>query len=126
MMDVAIGLFLIAHGLIHVAIYATPPPQDGSAPFDPSHSWALAGAHVAESSTRSLSVLVAWVSGIVLAVAGVALLAGSAVWIPIAVIGAASGLFLKVLFFNAWLSAGILIDLGILWAVAAGWPPSLM
>jgi hypothetical protein len=69
---------------------------------------------------------VAWVSGIVLAIAGVALLAGSAVWIPIAVIGAASGLFLKVLFFNAWLSAGVLIDLGILWAVAAGWPPSLM
>jgi hypothetical protein len=33
---------------------------------------------------------------------------------------------LKVLFFNAWLSAGVLIDLGILWAVAAGWPPSLM
>jgi hypothetical protein len=87
---------------------STPSPNRGTGtPFDPSHSWALAGAHVEESSTRSLSVIVAWISGIALAVAGVALLAGSVVWIPIAVIGAAAGLMLKVLFFNAWLSAGV-------------------
>jgi len=126
MTHVAIGLFLVAHGLVHVAIYALPQPEDEGAPFDPSYSWALTSAHVAQNSTRRLSVLWAWISAIVLSLAGVALLAESALWVPVAVVGAASGLLLKAVFFNTWLSAGILIDLGILWAVAAGWPPSLL
>lgn len=33
--------FLIAHGGIHVAIWATPKPNDQEAPFDASHSWLL-------------------------------------------------------------------------------------
>jgi hypothetical protein len=31
--------FLIAHGGVHVAIWATPKPEDQKVPFDASHSW---------------------------------------------------------------------------------------
>jgi hypothetical protein len=37
-MSVLGGLFLIAHGLVHLAVWL-PEPKD--APFDPGHSWLL-------------------------------------------------------------------------------------
>ncbi|MPZ91432.1 MAG: hypothetical protein GEU68_07370 [Actinobacteria bacterium] len=86
----------------------------------------LTRAHVAQNSTRRLSVLMAWISAIVLSLVGAALLAESVLWVPMAVFGAVSGLLLKAIFFNTRLSVGVLIDVGILWAVAAGWPPSLL
>ena len=33
--------FLIAHGLVHLAIWLLPRPSDQEAPFDPDHSWLL-------------------------------------------------------------------------------------
>jgi hypothetical protein len=33
--------FLIAHGLVHLAIWLMPKPPDQKAPFDPGHSWLL-------------------------------------------------------------------------------------
>ena len=41
--------FLIAHGVIHAAIWALPKPAGQQAPFDPAHSWVLG-----ESSRRCL------------------------------------------------------------------------
>jgi hypothetical protein len=82
---------------------------------------ALTSAHVAQNSTRRLSVLMAWISVIVLSLAGAALLAEAVLWVPMAVLGAASGLLLKAIFFNTWLRVGVLVDLGILWAP---WPPT--
>jgi hypothetical protein len=43
----------------------------------------------------------------------------------LALAGAATALALKGLWFNTWLSLGIAIDLGVLWAVVTGWPTSL-
>lgn len=31
--------FLVAHGLVHLAIWLMPKPADDKAPFDPDHSW---------------------------------------------------------------------------------------
>jgi hypothetical protein len=31
--------FLIAHGLVHLAIWLVPKPSDQKAPFDPDHPW---------------------------------------------------------------------------------------
>lgn len=53
------------------------------------------------------------------------MLADWSVWVPMAVSGAVAGLLLKGLFFNPWLIVGVLIDIGVLWASSAGWPPSL-
>src|SRR4026207_1011810 len=33
--------FLIAHGLVHLAIWLMPKPPGQKAPFDPDHSWLL-------------------------------------------------------------------------------------
>jgi len=41
---IGIGLVLLGHGLIHVAIYA---PTAADAPFDPGHSWLASGARQA-------------------------------------------------------------------------------
>jgi hypothetical protein len=78
------ALFLIAHGLIHGAIYATPRDSAKPAPFDPGHSWALASVHVADHPARSASIALACTAGLAFALAGVVLLAGGSWWAPIA------------------------------------------
>ncbi|MDQ3662096.1 MAG: hypothetical protein M3454_13780 [Actinomycetota bacterium] len=117
--------FLIAHGLIHAAIYAIPKDPDKPAPFDPSHSWAFAAVHVAERPARTFGVRVPWLTALLFAGAGIALLVHSSVWVSIAVCAAAIGLLLKGLFFHPWLILGVLIDIGVVWAATAGWPGSL-
>jgi hypothetical protein len=117
--------FLIGHGLIHPGIYAVPKNPDKPAPFDPNHSWALAAVHLAERQARSFSVTVSWLTALLFVGAGVAVLVQSSLWVAIAVCAAALGLLFKGLFFHPWLILGVLIDIGVLWAAAAGWPGSL-
>ena len=117
--------FLFAHGWIHAAIYALPPDEKKPPPFDPKHSWALSAAHVAEHPAKTLALTFAWVTTALFGVAAAALLADSPTWLPIAAAGASAGLLLKALFFNPWLSVGVLIDAAVLWAASAGWPESL-
>ncbi len=118
--------FLLAHGLIHPAIYAIPKDPTKPAPFDPSHSWALTSAHVAEHPARTLGVAMAGLTAVLYAAAGVVLLGDSSPWMPLAVCAAVTGLLLKGLYFHPWLAIGVLIDVGVLWAAIAGWPPSLV
>ena len=118
--------FLITHGLIHAAIYAIPKDPDKPAPFDPNHSWAFAGVHVAERPARTFGVRVSWLTALLFAGAGIALLVHSSLWVSIAVSAAALGLLVKGLFFHRWLILGVLIDLAVLWAATAGWPASLI
>jgi type IV secretory pathway VirB2 component (pilin) len=94
MIRLLIGGFLIAHGLVHVAVWATPKPKGGG-PFDPSHSWLI-------GSTKGLAALLAVVVAIVLIAGGVALFSHSALWRPLTVIGLAASLFLDALYFNPW------------------------
>jgi hypothetical protein len=46
-------------------------------------------------------------------------------WAPVAALAAAAGLLLKLGWFHPWLTAGVLLDVGVLAAVAAGWPAAL-
>lgn len=112
--------FLIAHGLIHAAIYAIPKDPDKPAPFDPGHSWAFPAVHVAERSTRTFGVTVSWLAALLFSGAGIALLVHSSTWVSIAVCAAVLGLLLKGLFFHPWLVLGVLIDIGVVWAATAG------
>ena len=102
-----------------------PKDPEKPAPFDPTHSWALAAGHVAEPKARAFGVWLSWLTALLFVGAGIALLADSSSWIPIAVGAAALGLFVKTLFFHRWLILGVLIDLGVLLAASAGWPASL-
>lgn len=118
--------FFVAHGWIHAAIYALPPDPDKPPPFDVKHSWALGAAHVAEHPAHTLALWFAWITTALFVVSGIVLLADSEAWIPVAAAGATAGLLLKGLFYNRWLTAGVLIDVGVLWAAYSGWPESLV
>ena len=98
MTRILIGAFLIAHGLVHIAVWATPRTKkiQAETPFDPSHSWLIG---TARGFAAPLAVAVA----IILVVVGIALFAHAGLWRPLTVAGLAGSLFLDVLYFNPWL-----------------------
>jgi hypothetical protein len=103
-MTVAAGLFLIAHGLVHLAVWLPAPQKD--APFDPGHSWLLADAR---SQARTL----AWAACLALAASGTLVMVGAGLAAALAVTGAAISLALVVLTFYAWLLGAAAIDVAI-------------
>jgi hypothetical protein len=121
-----LGLFLLAHGLIHMAIWL---PQAFSlqaatgpdAPFDPGHSWVISG--FSEGGARWLSVALALVATAVYVGAGASLFASQPWWRPLTIAASVASLTLLVLYFTPWLSAAVLIDVMLLLAVLwAHWP----
>ena len=122
MTKLLIGGFLIAHGLIHAAVWAA--PKGSSQPFDPSRSWLLEAFGVAHDPARTLSVVLAVTAAMGFVAAGVTLFAGSDWWRVLAIVTAAESLPLFLLFFHPWLTLGAAIELGILYAlVVSHWPP---
>lgn len=102
-MDVVAGLFLIAHGLVHLGIWL--PSAKPDAPFDPHRSWLLE-----EAGTASR--LLAVVAAILLMVAGVLVLGGEGA--AVAAAGAAVSLLLIAITFNVWLLAAVAINVAII------------
>jgi hypothetical protein len=114
---IGIGVILLAHGLIHVAIYA--PPTAADAPFDPRHSWLVGGPRQA----RPFLLTFAYASAAAFAIAGIGLFAHQDWWQPAAIVAAALSLLLLVLFFNPWLTIGVAINVAvILVLVQTDWP----
>ena len=105
------GLFLVAHGLVHLAVWVAPfDPTKGS--FNPSHSWVLTRVGV-ESWARPIAVGLSTACAVVFVVAGVAVL-GQAAWAPgLAVAGAVLSLLLTVAYFHRWLSINLAINAAI-------------
>lgn len=87
------GLFLIAHGLIHLAIWL--PRPDSKAPFDAGHS-PFAG------NVRRLAAAVAVAAAVMLAAGGLGLIGGASWWAPVTITGAAISAALLLLTFNKW------------------------
>ena len=102
--------FFLAHGGIHLAIWATPTPKEANVPFDPTQSWLV-------GSQRGLAMLLALAAAGFLVAAGVGLWIGGPWWRTIAVAGLASSLVLMILFSHTWflpiqvVNAGLLIRL---------------
>jgi hypothetical protein len=109
MLRVLLGLFVVAHGLVTFGIWAAPVPE--KAPFNPSRSWLL-------GDTRTLAVALAVVAAVAFVVAGGGVLAQQGWWADAAVAAGAVAVVLMGLYFNPWLSAGILISAAILYAGA--------
>jgi hypothetical protein len=109
-----LGVFFVAHGLIHVAIWA-PGYGPEKVPFDASHSWLL-------GNQRPLARMLAFAAA-VLIVAGIALLAWGEWWRPTAVAGLSVSPALLLLYFHAWylfiLAVNIALIVGIGWL---DWP----
>jgi hypothetical protein len=116
-----VALFLIAHGLVHVAIYAAPPDPSKGAPFDPSRSWLLADRGVDAGAMRATSIALALATAAGFGVTG-ALLLLDGPWAGPAVVASLSGLTLKSMWFHLWLTLGVAIDLAVATAALAGLP----
>ena len=117
MIRILIAGFLIAHGLVHIAVWATPKLQtaEGS-PFVSSNSWLI-------GSTKALAALLAVLVAVVLISGGVALFAEAELWRPLTIVGLAGSLFLDVLYFNPWFIFIGLVNAAFLWALTwAHWP----
>ena len=112
--------FLIAHGLVHLAIWLMPKPADQKAPFDPDHSWLL-------GEQKTMAVLLAVTAAALLVAGGFGLWAHAGWWRSVAVIGLAASFSLMVVYFNPWylfiegVNAALIV--GIVWLT---WPSKTM
>ena len=118
LLRVLLGVFFIAHGLVHVAIWAPKyDPAKGS--FDASHSWLL-------GDQRPLARVLAFAAAAILTVAGIALLAQGGWWRPTAIVGLSVSTALLLLYFTPWylfiLAVNIALIVGITWM---DWPAKL-
>ena len=86
--------FLIAHGLVHLAIWAPKYDREKVA-FDASHSWLI-------GDQRRLAQVLAFAAAALLALAGIALWAHGGWWRPTAVLGLSVSTVLLLLYFNPW------------------------
>lgn len=112
--------FLIAHGLVHLAIWLMPKPPDQKTPFDPNHSWVL-------GDQRMIAVVLAVTAAGLLVAGGLGLWAHAGWWRTVAAIGLAASLGLMIVYFNPWylfietVNAGLIV--GIVWLT---WPSRAM
>ena len=118
-----LGLFLIAHGLVHAGIWLAPLPSGGDGvPFDPKHSWLINGLFGGDAM-RVLSILLAAAAALGFVLGGAGLLAHQGWWRPVVIGAAVVSLVLIGLYFHPWLSAGLGLELVILVALVwANWP----
>jgi hypothetical protein len=122
-----IAAFLIAHGAVHLAVWLPPSPPDAErqAPFAPDHSAVLTRTRVSPTSSHLIAVGLAGTATAVYIVAGLAVALGSGWAVALAAVAAVVGLALKVLYFNPWLTVGILLDAAVLSAALLSWPVDL-
>lgn len=99
------GLFLIAHGLVHLAIWL--PKPDQKAPFDVGHS-PFAG------NVRRLASALAIAAAVILVLGGLGLIGDAPWWIPVTVAGAVVSAALLLLTFNRWWLIGLGINVAII------------
>jgi len=125
MVRVIAGLFLIAHGLVHLS-YVTSKPKDAAAsyPFVPEERWFPRALGLGPSAAKTVAGTLAVACAIAFAIAGIALLLDAALWQPAAVVASLISLVLMVLFFHPWLVLGIAIDVAIIGSVLSWHVPA--
>jgi hypothetical protein len=113
--------FLVAHGLVHVAVWAMPKPAEGKEPpFDPAHSWLLGNA-------RTLVISLAVASAALFVVAALGLFGHADWWRTVAVVASGVSIVLMTLFFNPWLVAGWGLNAGLIAGIVwFAWPSQIL
>ena len=106
------GLFLIAHGLVHLGIWCTP-FDPAKAPFDPRRSW-LAARMGQEGRGRGLAVVLAVVTAAAFLIVGTGVLIDGDWAQAAAITGATVSLLLALVYFHRWLSFNVLINAAII------------
>ena len=100
-MRLLVGGFVLAHGLVTMAIWRPSPPMDTS------HSWLL-------GDRRWLSLILAVTSGLAAIAAGCGLLAQTNWWAASAILSGGLALLLFGVFFSRWWLAGMAISISLL------------
>jgi hypothetical protein len=104
MLRILAGAFLIAHGLVHLAIWV---PRTKDPPFDVNHSPLIGDAR---GPALSLAILAA----ILLIVGGLALLVQASWWPTMTIAAAAVSAALLLVTFSPWLLIGLAINASII------------
>lgn len=122
-----VAAFLIAHGGVHLAVWLPPAPTEAErpAPFAPDHSAVLVRTKVSATAAHLVAVRLAGAVAALYVVAGLAVALGSGWAAGLAATAAVVGVALKLLFYNPWLTLGIVLDLAVLGAALLDWPISL-
>ena len=120
--------FLLAHGLVHLAVWLPHPEPEPAKPppFVPDHSALLTAVRVPAPTRRRVSEVLAVATAAVMVVAALGVALGQEWAIGAAVLGATLGLVLKLVFFDPWLLVGITLDLLVLSLALADWPVPLV
>ena len=130
-MKTIIALFLITHGLVHIALAAAPNPDDtgskaGAFFTSRERSWLLTRLGLNPSMIRWTGIVLVSSAtlGFILAGLGVFGVPGLVeIWRSAAILSAVISLVLLALYWHPWLIVGILIDIGILVSLLwANWP----
>ena len=128
-MRIVIGLLLLIHGLIHVAIYSASlsgaAAASGQEAFKLAHSWALGPWGFSGASLRIVGTPLWIVAGVGFALAGLAVLhvLPMAWWQGLAVAGAVASLLLIAIFWHPWLAVAVAADALVLVGLLAGRVP---
>ncbi|RPF26532.1 hypothetical protein [Georgenia muralis] len=98
-----LGAFLVAHGLLHLAVWV---PNGEELPYDPGRSVAL-------GNVRALAVGLAALAATLFVAAGVGGIVGALWWPGVTVAASVTSLVLIALTFSPWFLAGVAIDVAI-------------
>lgn len=127
------AVFLIAHALMTMSLATVPVPQPGAlrTPFFPGWwrtnidpLWPVARLGISPAVVQTAGWVLWLAASLLLALAGIGLLGLpglNAIWQGLAVGGAVVSLLLLGLYWHPWLVVGILLNLGIVAGVWAGW-----
>lgn len=108
-------VFLIAHGLVHVAIWA-PKYDPEKVPFDASHSWLI-------GDQRPLARVLAFGAAALLVLAGIALWSQGGWWRPTAVVGLSVSTVLLLLYITPWYLFILPVNIALIVGIAfMDWP----
>jgi hypothetical protein len=119
-MNTLIGLFLIAHGLIHAAFLSPKPPvKDGGPewPFDLTKSWLLTplGLNTEIIKIIGIVLVIGVTLGFVLSGLGWLGIEGlKSIWVPTTIASCALSVILLVVFWHNWLIMAPIIDIVLL------------
>lgn len=124
MWKIALAVFLVFHGLIHLG-YFSPAPADPKYPFSLNNSWLVNGVGSSTAHTLAVVLGIAAVGGFVLTgLAAAGIVVPQSWWLPLIVLGSLASLLMLVIFWNNMLVLGIVIDVVLLVAVLGlGWQP---
>ncbi|HEU4354289.1 MAG TPA: hypothetical protein VFT27_01745 [Actinomycetota bacterium] len=113
MLRIGVGLFLIAHGLVHL-MYLAPPQDAAHNPFVAESRWFPKALGMDPKTARAVAGTLAVATATLFLISGITLFASISIWKSMAVTGSLVSLVLMLLFLHPWLMFGLMIDVAII------------